>query len=100
MQTNAGIYQAHMLIRTPREIGLLVRESRRTLGLTQAQLAERIGASREWVRLLESGAKPRLELGLTLRALTALSITLDAQFSAPVPGTSSARTHDPNSEPA
>jgi HTH-type transcriptional regulator/antitoxin HipB len=67
-----------MIIRTPREIALLVRDRRRTLGLTQAELAERVGASREWVRLLETG-KPRLELGLTLRALNALGILLDAQ---------------------
>lgn len=70
-----------MLIRTAHEVGLLIRDRRRTLGLTQAELAERIGASREWVRLLESG-KPRLELGLTLRALTALGVLLDAQSSA------------------
>lgn len=65
-----------MIIRTPRELGLLARERRRELKLTQIELAERIGSSRQWVRLLESG-KPRLELGLTLRALTALGIRLD-----------------------
>lgn len=91
MQTIAGIYPSYMLIRTPHEIGLLVRESRRALGFTQAQLAERVGASREWVRLLESGAKPRLELGLTLRALTALGITLDARFTPPA-STATVRT--------
>lgn len=68
-----------MLIRTPREVGLLIKDRRRDIGLTQAELAERVGASREWVRQLESG-KPRLELGLTLRALTALGIALDAEF--------------------
>lgn len=73
-----------MLIRTAHEVGLLVRDRRRAAGMTQAELAERVGASREWVRLLESG-KPRLELGLTLRALTALGITLDAQSPAPTP---------------
>jgi transcriptional regulator with XRE-family HTH domain len=72
-----------MLIRTAREVGLLIRDQRRAARITQAELAERVGASREWIRLLESG-KPRLELGLTLRALTALGITLDAQSSASV----------------
>ena len=71
-----------MIVRTPREIGLLVREHRRAAGFTQASLAERVGASREWIRLLESG-KPRLELGLTLRALTALGITLNADIDLP-----------------
>jgi HTH-type transcriptional regulator/antitoxin HipB len=67
-----------MIVRTSREIGLLVRDRRRAAHVTQAALAERVGASREWIRLLESG-KPRLELGLTLRALTALGITLNAE---------------------
>ncbi len=68
-----------MIIRTPREIALFVRERRRSLRMTQAQLAERIGASRAWVRLLESG-KPRFELGLTLRAPTALGTIVDIQL--------------------
>lgn len=67
-----------MRIRTPREIGLLTRGRRKAVGLTQAQLAEHVGASREWVRQLESG-KPGLELGLTLRALGALGIVLDVE---------------------
>ncbi len=71
-----------MRIRTAHEVGLLVRHRRRAAGITQAELAERVGASREWVRLLESG-KPRLELGLTLRALTALGIALDADVDPP-----------------
>ena len=70
---------ARMIVRTPHEIGLLVQDRRRAAGISQAALAERVGASREWIRLLESG-KPRLELGLTLRALTALGITLNAEL--------------------
>lgn len=65
-----------MRIHTPTEIGLLVHDTRRSLGWSREQLAERIGATRQWVRTLEGG-KPRLELGLTLRALTALGIALD-----------------------
>ena len=83
-----------MFVRTTREIGLLVRDRRREVGLTQAQLAERVGASREWVRLLESG-RPRLDLGLTLRALNAVGIVLDAQrttsTTSPIAGPSTKR---------
>ncbi len=71
-----------MFVRTTREIGLLVRDRRRHAGLTQAQLAEEVGASREWVRLLESGRR-RIDLGLTLRALSAVGIALDAQVLTP-----------------
>jgi HTH-type transcriptional regulator/antitoxin HipB len=70
-----------VLLRTTTEVGLLIRDRRRTLGLTQSALAERVGASREWIRQLESG-KPRLELGLTLRAFTALGVSLNAEFPA------------------
>ena len=73
-----------MFVRRTREIGLLVRDRRRGIGLTQAQLAEQVGASREWIRLLESG-RPRLDLGLTLRALGAVGIVLDAQALKPAP---------------
>ena len=65
-----------MRIHTPTEIGLLVQDTRRSNGWSREELAERIGATRQWVRMLEGG-KPRLELGLTLRALTALGIALD-----------------------
>lgn len=67
-----------MRITSPHEVGLLVREQRKSLGLTQHALAERVGASRQWVQNLEAG-KPGLELGLTLRALAALRIIIDAR---------------------
>jgi HTH-type transcriptional regulator / antitoxin HipB len=67
-----------MRIRTPREIGLLVRDRRKQIGVTQATLAERVGASREWIRQLEAG-KAGLELGLTLRALGSLGLVIDAR---------------------
>lgn len=68
-----------MRIHTPGEIGLLVQDARRVRHWTQAQLAEAIGATRQWVRRLESG-QPRLELGLTLRALAALGLALDVSL--------------------
>jgi transcriptional regulator with XRE-family HTH domain len=79
-----------MIVRTTREIGLLVRDRRQATGLTQAQLAEQAGSSREWVRLLESG-RPRLDLGLTLRALSAVGIVLDAQVATSTPPASRVR---------
>jgi transcriptional regulator with XRE-family HTH domain len=81
-----------MLIRTAREIGLLIKDTRKAAGLTQAALAERVGASRQWVRLVELGNSPRIELGLTLRALTALGITLDARLQHDSPRSDAPRT--------
>ena len=65
-----------MLARTPRDLGLMIREQRRKLGLEQRELAQRIGVSRQWVVEVEKG-KPRAELALVLRALAALELALD-----------------------
>jgi DNA-binding XRE family transcriptional regulator len=56
-------------------VGALIREAREAAGLTQTQLAERIGASRFWVAAFEKG-KPSAELGLALKAIHALELTL------------------------
>jgi DNA-binding XRE family transcriptional regulator len=56
-------------------VGALVREARTTAGLTQTELANRIGASRFWVAEFEKG-KPGAELGLALKALVALRIAV------------------------
>lgn len=66
-----GDYEAIMFIRTPQDIGALLRESRKKAGLGQAELARRIGVSRQWVVEVERG-KPRAEIGLVLRALNTL----------------------------
>ncbi len=60
----------------PAVLGSLVREARNAAGLSQTQLAERIGASRFWVAAFEKG-KPSAELGLALKAIQALGLTID-----------------------
>ncbi len=65
-----------MRARTPKDIGLLLREQRRSLGLDQLELARRAGVSRQWIIEVEKG-KPRAAVGLMLRALAALDLTLD-----------------------
>ena len=62
-----------MQVRNPRDLGLLIRERRRDLSLSQAELAERTGVSRHWVMAVEAG-KPGVELGLVLDALAALEL--------------------------
>ena len=66
-----------MKIRNAKELGLLVRERRLELKLSQAMLAERVGVSRLWIGLLEQG-KSSAHLGLALRTLQALAIDLEA----------------------
>jgi transcriptional regulator with XRE-family HTH domain len=57
------------------DIGAVVREIRTQHGLTQAELASKIGASRHSVIRLEQGASG-VELGTALKALHALGAAL------------------------
>lgn len=64
-----------MHIRTPRDIGLLIYERRRSRSLSQRALAEQVGVSRQWIVEIERG-KLRAELALVLRTLQVLDIQL------------------------
>ena len=66
-----------MFVRTPTDLGAVIRDRRKQLKLDQATFAKRIGVSRYWVILIERG-HPRAELALVLRALDALDIKLNA----------------------
>jgi HTH-type transcriptional regulator/antitoxin HipB len=66
-----------MFIRTPADVGALIRDRRKQLGLDQSNLAKRIGVSRQWVIGIERG-HARAAMGLVLRAIDALGIRLDA----------------------
>ncbi|RAI44591.1 type II toxin-antitoxin system Y4mF family antitoxin [Rhodoplanes roseus] len=66
-----------MLVRTPADLGAVIRDRRKQLDLDQATLAKRVGVSRQWVIEIERG-HPRAELALVLRAIDVLGIRLDA----------------------
>lgn len=71
-----------MHARTAREIGAVIRERRRKLGWTQAQLADTVGVSRVWVIAIEQG-KSRAELSLVIRTFATLGLVADV-IEAPV----------------
>ena len=66
-------------IATPSDLGAAVRDARTGAQLTQAQLAEMAGVSREWLIGLERGARPRAELTKVLDVLAALDLPLGVQ---------------------
>lgn len=66
------------IIQTPRELGLTIRSRRKELGWDQATLAAQVGVTRQWVIDIEKG-KPRAELGLALRALRVLGLSLNVE---------------------
>src|SRR6185437_7975927 len=65
-----------MRIRTATDLGAFIRERRIKLGMDQSDLAEKAGTSRKWVVEVEQG-KPRAEIGLVLRTLKTLGVSLD-----------------------
>lgn len=70
--------EASLRIRNSRDLGLYVRDRRRALGMTQANLAAQARVSRRWLSDLEAG-KETAEIGLVLRTVAALDLVLDAQ---------------------
>lgn len=50
-----------MRIRTPVDLGALIRDRRTKLGLDQRSLAKKVGVSRQWIVEVEKG-KPRAEI--------------------------------------
>jgi y4mF family transcriptional regulator len=64
-----------MLLRTPKDIGALIRQRRHELKIDQQTLADRVGVGRKWISEAESG-KPTMELKLVLRTLDALGVRL------------------------
>jgi y4mF family transcriptional regulator len=66
-----------LALRTTADIGALIRDRRKALGLDQSALADQIGVGRLWINQIEKG-KPGASLGLVLRALAALGVDLSA----------------------
>lgn len=75
-----------MWINSPEELGQLVREHRKRLGISQAELAARVGATRQWVIALEQG-NATAELDRVIRALVALGLRIDVADRASATGT-------------
>jgi HTH-type transcriptional regulator / antitoxin HipB len=66
-----------MLLHTPDDFGRVVRDRRRAIGMTQAELAERSGVSRYWLGMVEQG-KSGAEIGLLLKVFHVLGLRLTA----------------------
>jgi HTH-type transcriptional regulator/antitoxin HipB len=63
-------------VRSIHDVAATVRGRRLDLGLTQAEVARRVGVSRKWINEFEAG-RPRAELGIVLRAIEELGLGLE-----------------------
>lgn len=85
-----------MLIHNIRELGVRMRDRRLELGLTQAELARRIGVTRFWVIQVERGSTGA-EIGRVFKALAVLGLELDVRpVDAPAARSSEADAWTPN----
>jgi HTH-type transcriptional regulator / antitoxin HipB len=84
-----------MRIQTPADLGLTIRERRKQLRLAQQALADRVGVSRQWIVEVEAG-KPRAEIGLLLRTLRDLGLSLDASTDVNSSASARSRAAAPN----
>ncbi|WP_185443026.1 helix-turn-helix domain-containing protein [Kribbella qitaiheensis] len=62
-------------VHTVRDLGAAVRQARTEQNMTQADLAAKVGVSRNWIMRLEKG-HPRLETQLVLDAMAAAGVAL------------------------
>ena len=75
-------------VRTSMDLGAAIRGARSARSWTQADLADRAGVGREWLVAVERGRHVRAEVGMVLRVLAALNVTLRiTQASEPEDGT-------------
>ncbi len=65
------------VIRNARDLATLARSTRLARGLTQEDVARRVGVSRVWLGAVERG-KPTAQIDLVLRLLRVLDIELRA----------------------
>jgi len=82
-------------VRTAKDLGALIRDRRRRLGLDQRALAERVGVSRQWIIEADQG-KPGAAVGLLLRTLDALGVTLTVDDGPPDPRAARSAAHAPD----
>ncbi|MDR1851581.1 MAG: helix-turn-helix domain-containing protein [Propionibacteriaceae bacterium] len=67
-----------MVISSAADLGAVLKQGRQAKGMTQQQLAQMLGVTRQWVASVESGA-PTARLGLAIDALRCVDILLDTR---------------------
>ena len=82
-----------MLVTRSADVGALVADTREQLGLTQQQLAELAGVTRDWLNRFERGAHTAT-LHRVFWVLDALGLTMDISVSTSVNATDEKETDD------
>ena len=64
------------------DLGILIRQARQTAGVTQEELADRIGTTRQWVIRIEQGCDTAA-MSMVLLALSELGLEMVARLDVP-----------------
>ena len=83
----------------PGELGAALAALRRSLGMTQADLAERASVTRKWISEMENG-KVTAQVGVLCRVLAALDARLEIVHVPPQRPSLRELVFDPLAEPA
>jgi transcriptional regulator with XRE-family HTH domain len=67
---------SQVFVNTSRDWGNLVRDRRSDLGMTQAELAERVGRARQWVVRFESGHAGSANIDSLIKLLDVLDLNV------------------------
>jgi len=65
-----------MVVSNAQDVGAVLRKARTSKGMTQQQVADMLGVTRQWVASTEAGA-PTARLGLVIDALRCVDILLE-----------------------
>lgn len=88
-----------MILRRPHDLADLFRDGRARAGLSQSELAERVGASRQWVSLVETG-RTGVSFDLVLAALQALGYRVYVDSPPEAPGPDAQEFESPSHDPS
>lgn len=73
-----------MLLRRPHDLAALFRDGRARAGWSQSELAQRVGVSRQWISLVETG-KTSVEFDLVVGVLHVLGYRVRVESADPAP---------------
>jgi len=74
---------AQIRVRTPKDIGIMIRQHRKAQNLSQAELAKKAVVSRQWIVEVEQG-KARAEIDGVFRLLRVLGVGVFVEMAQPV----------------
>jgi HTH-type transcriptional regulator / antitoxin HipB len=86
---------AHGKLRSPVDLGRAVRHARVTAGLTQVELADRLGVTQRWLSELETG-RPKILDARLFSVIGRLGISVT--WSTDTPSTNTPNTNTPSTD--